>query len=197
MVPVAYWRGNLTYQRAKLLVAAVSAVAIAGVVAVPQATEAMAGTTLYVSNTAQSCTDSGAGEQASPYCTIQAAAHAAAPGDTVVITGNDYLPYPATTISTSGTAAAPITFEVTAAPYFRVAGLTITGSHIDVLGAYAGSRGHGRDRRRVGCHPRPRPVLTDRRGRRHRRAERQRADHRAITAVGCGRGHPARAVGHG
>lgn len=108
------------------------AVATAGVIAVPQqAGAAAANTTLYVNNMVGTCTDSGTGTQDVPYCTIQAAAAEAAPGDTVLVAGSDYSTYGENvTISNSGTAAAPITFESIGAPYFKLANVEISGSYI-------------------------------------------------------------------
>lgn len=63
-------------------------------------------TTLYVNNTSgANCSDSGAGTQTQPYCTVQAAADVVNPGQTVDITGNYYEPV---TITRSGTAAQPL-----------------------------------------------------------------------------------------
>src|SRR6185312_3517049 len=52
------------------------------------------------------CTDSGTGTAAAPYCTLQAAADAANPGDVLNVSSGTYAP---TTFTRSGTAAAPIT----------------------------------------------------------------------------------------
>lgn len=107
---------------------------LAGVVAVPQASAA-AGTTLYVDDMTGTCTDSGTGTQALPYCTIQAAADAAGPGDTVLIAGSDQTYYAShLKISNSGTAAAPITFESVGAPYFSARDIEISGSYIVLSG---------------------------------------------------------------
>ena len=66
---------------------------------------------LFVNNNVSSCTDtgSGAGSSATPFCTIQAAANAAEPGDNVEIAGGDYTG--PINITSRGTAAAPIVFE--------------------------------------------------------------------------------------
>jgi parallel beta-helix repeat protein len=70
---------------------------------------------LYVNNGASAnCSDTavGAGSAAAPFCTIQAAANAAGPGDTVdIATGYTYKG--AVDITPSGTAAAPIVFQTT------------------------------------------------------------------------------------
>jgi len=80
----------------------------------PTMAHAATATTLYVNNASgSSCTDSGSGTEAAPYCTVQAAANAATAGQTVIIEPGYYLG--AVTITHSGTEAAPITFE-TATP---------------------------------------------------------------------------------
>ncbi|MGW2253474.1 PKD domain-containing protein [Kitasatospora sp. NPDC001660] len=69
-------------------------------------------TTLYVNNGPSAhCSDAGTGTQAQPYCTVQAAADAAQPGQTVQIaegTGN-YAEQ--VTVTHSGTPGHPITFQ--------------------------------------------------------------------------------------
>ncbi|MFF1873444.1 right-handed parallel beta-helix repeat-containing protein [Kitasatospora herbaricolor] len=68
-------------------------------------------TTLYVNNAAgASCSDSGNGTQAVPYCHISAAAAVVLPGQTVDIASGSYNDT-ALTITRSGTAQAPITFR--------------------------------------------------------------------------------------
>jgi len=64
-------------------------------------------TTLYVDNTGTSCTDTGSGAAAAPFCTIQAAADVVSAGQSVHILGTYS---EAVTIRRSGTAARPITF---------------------------------------------------------------------------------------
>ena len=96
-------------------------------VAVPQVSAATAGTprptpsgpVLSVDNAAAAdCSDtaSGAGTQAVPFCTLQAAANAVVAGDTVLVTPGVYAGF---TLSAQGTAAAPIAFEasVIGAPF--------------------------------------------------------------------------------
>jgi PKD repeat protein len=96
---------------------------------------------LYVNGYASTCSDSGPGSQAIPFCSIQAAADIVDPGQTVEITGGPQ--YAAVTISRSGTSAQPITFTsattsgLTAEiyPANAVPALTIAGaSHIVVSG---------------------------------------------------------------
>lgn len=66
-------------------------------------------TVLYVDGSSASCTDSGTGAEAAPYCTIQAAADAAVAGDTVDIEAGFYSG--PVTIASQGTAADPIVFQ--------------------------------------------------------------------------------------
>ncbi|WP_328781499.1 PKD domain-containing protein [Streptomyces canus] len=80
-------------------------------------------TGLYVDNLAANCSDTGPGSQAEPFCQIQPAAQAAAPGDIVHIAENNTV-YAPVTISSKGTADAPIRF-------FAAAG---TGTDVKVAG---------------------------------------------------------------
>jgi hypothetical protein len=93
--------------RRAFVVAVSGAVMFGGGVAVAAAA---APTNLHVDDASKSCTDtgSGAGSIATPFCTIQAAANAAIPGDNVGIAPGTYVG--AVDIKTSGTAAAPIDF---------------------------------------------------------------------------------------
>ena len=123
------------------------AIVAAGVTAFQQPALAAGGATLYVDRGAATCTDSGTGTQAAPYCTIQAAANAATAGDTVLISGDDwgYANYGENVvISNSGTASAPITFKAEQET-FRIYGnntsLQLTGSYIQVEGASVSSVG--------------------------------------------------------
>jgi hypothetical protein len=89
---------------------------MAGAVAAPTIASAATGGTLYVNKMSPFCSDTGttAGTAATPYCTIQAAANAAAAGDTVQIFGgaaNAVTYNENVTITHSGSAVAPITFE--------------------------------------------------------------------------------------
>jgi hypothetical protein len=93
-----------------------AAAAMAGTVVIPQQADAVTVTTLHVNNRSAFCSDTSgtAGSSATPFCTIQAAANAATAGDTVEIFGGaaNAVVYPGdVTITHSGTAAAPITFE--------------------------------------------------------------------------------------
>ncbi|MFE5031897.1 PKD domain-containing protein [Streptomyces sp. NPDC056683] len=75
--------------------------------------DTVTGATFYVNDAAADCSDTGPGSAAEPFCQIQPAADAAAPGDTVRVagTGKSYAPV---TIRSTGTADAPITFSATA-----------------------------------------------------------------------------------
>lgn len=98
------------HQQRRAIAAAVSvSMALGTSVAVAHADEASS--TLYVNNaTTANCTDtgSGAGSAATPFCSVQAAANAAVAGDTVQIASGAYA---AATISSAGTAQAPIVFQ--------------------------------------------------------------------------------------
>jgi hypothetical protein len=116
---------------------------------------ASSGATLYVNIMSASCTDSGTGTQAAPYCSLQAAANAASPGDTVSITGTPGYygaAYGNLTISKSGTAAAPITFAATGTTYTMMGALTVSGSYVNVSGLYAVTSGTGTGIRVNGSH---------------------------------------------
>jgi PKD repeat protein len=78
------------------------------------------GSTVYVDGSAPSCSNSGPGTPAQPFCTISAAAAQAGPGQTVQVAGGTYTED--VKVSVSGTPGAPITF--TAAPG---AAVTLTG----------------------------------------------------------------------
>ena len=94
---------------------------IGGVAAIPSASAAdgaaggtapasAPGTTLYVEFNG-TCSDSGPGTQADPFCTVQAAANVVDPGQTVDISGATGAEDPqSVTITRSGTPAEPITF---------------------------------------------------------------------------------------
>ena len=91
--------------------AALAALIIGAVGAAPTAAlaDTAAANVIYVDNSTGLCTDSGTGTAAAPFCTLQAGIDAAAAGDTVQVSGTGL--YAPVTISSSGTAAAPITIE--------------------------------------------------------------------------------------
>ncbi len=70
---------------------------------------AAAGLTRWVDSSSASCTNTGTGTSAKPYCTIQAAASAAQPGDVVQVRSGSYTEN--VQITHSGLAGAPITFQ--------------------------------------------------------------------------------------
>ncbi|MGW0424411.1 PKD domain-containing protein [Streptomyces sp. NPDC003015] len=67
------------------------------------------GTALYVDDDAAGCSDTGPGSQAVPFCQIQPAADAAAPGDTVYVARNTTR-YAPVTIRSVGTVDEPVAF---------------------------------------------------------------------------------------
>jgi parallel beta-helix repeat protein len=75
-------------------------------------------TTLYVNNGSSSCSDTGAGTSAVPFCTIGAAALKAVAGTTVQVAAGSYAG--GVTVKNSGVAGSPVVFS--AAP-----GVTVTG----------------------------------------------------------------------
>ncbi|MBR7824720.1 right-handed parallel beta-helix repeat-containing protein [Actinospica sp. MGRD01-02] len=90
-------------------VVAVSAATLLAAASVAPGTAQAAGqNALYVNGGSSACTDSGPGTLAAPFCSIQAAADVANPGDVVVISGGTYAS--GVTITRSGTASAPIVF---------------------------------------------------------------------------------------
>ncbi|MEV0480820.1 PKD domain-containing protein [Streptomyces sp. NPDC050508] len=72
--------------------------------------DAAVATALYVDDEAANCSDTGPGSAAEPFCQIQPAADAVAPGDTVYVTGSK-APYAPVTIRSTGTADAPVAFR--------------------------------------------------------------------------------------
>ena len=108
----------------KRRVAITSALVIAGASFVgPVSAQADSATTFYV-NSAGGCSDSTTDSVTTPYCTIQAAVDAAtSPGDTVIVDpAGNYAPF---TVTSSGTATAPITIKALAPrPLFSTYGHT-------------------------------------------------------------------------
>jgi Right handed beta helix region/PKD domain len=91
-------------------IATCAATLIAAASLSPMTAEAAGQNTVYVSGGSSACTDSGSGTYAVPFCTIQAAADAAVPGDVVSISPGTYA---SATITNSGTAANPIVYTGT------------------------------------------------------------------------------------
>ena len=127
--------------------AAVAAAPAAATWVVPYAPYPSTGTDLYVDNQKVNetsvCSDSGPGSASEPFCTIAEAASVVQSGETVVIEPGNYT---STTISVSGTAQAPITFDAIGAVIVEAVSsdpaLTISGAHDVVLDGFdaAGSQ---------------------------------------------------------
>src|SRR5882757_8983777 len=107
----------------------------------PASAYADAAITMYVSNTnsaISTCSDTAAtaGALATPFCTVQAAVNAVSAGQTIVIERGVYAPF---SISTSGTATAPITIKGTTAQGWtsgaEIYAGTVPGPAITVSGA--------------------------------------------------------------
>ena len=86
------------------------------------------GTDLYVSKDSASCTDSGGGTQAAPFCSITAAAAVVEPGQTVHIAASTAGYGQPVVISRSGTPGHPITFAGDQRQV-DIPALTISGAH--------------------------------------------------------------------
>ena len=71
--------------------------------------DTVVGTVFHVDDAATDCNDTGPGSAAEPFCQIQPAADAAAPGDRVYVAGRSTA-YAPVTIRSTGTADAPVTF---------------------------------------------------------------------------------------
>ncbi|WP_441250161.1 PKD domain-containing protein [Kitasatospora sp. McL0602] len=97
--------------RRRRQVAAALVVASTGLVSAGVAPPAVADSaaTLYVDGKGNGCSDSGPGSQAQPFCTIQAGADAAQPGQTVLVTLGTYPEQ--VTVHHSGTPDKPITIR--------------------------------------------------------------------------------------
>ncbi|WP_330476152.1 PKD domain-containing protein [Terrabacter sp. C0L_2] len=95
------------------LIGTVSAVALALGTTVVSAAPAFAVTTYWVDSTSTACTNSGAGSEAAPFCSIGAAAtRATSAGDVVDVRPGTYAEQ--VTVAASGAAGAPIRFVATA-----------------------------------------------------------------------------------
>ena len=100
-------------RRAQSLSMPLAVATAAAFISIGQAADAQAATggTLHVDNSATShCSNSTTDSSVTPYCTIQAAVHAAQPGDTVLAKSGDTF-NTETDITTSGTAGVPITID--------------------------------------------------------------------------------------
>jgi hypothetical protein len=114
------------------VVAASTATLIAAASLSPLAAQAAVQNTIYVNSGSSLCTDSGSGTSAAPYCSIQAAADVASPGDVVVISGGNYAS--GATITRSGTASNPIIFTG-ATPGASIGGSTTASSELRLSSA--------------------------------------------------------------
>jgi hypothetical protein len=122
--------------------AAVTATQATALSAVPYTPYPSTGTDLYVDDREVDgigdCSDSGPGSESDPFCTIAKAASVVQPGQTVVVEPGDYTN---TTISVSGTAQAPITFDaiggVTVDDVSNEPTLKISGAHNVVLDGFS------------------------------------------------------------
>ena len=115
----------------RTLIAAMSLTLLAGGLGLDSAqADTVTATALYVNAATGTCNDSGPGTQAEPFCQIQAAANAAQPGDTVYISEGSYAPV---TITSQGTAAAPVSFVATGGGHPYVT--TLSGAAITLSGA--------------------------------------------------------------
>lgn len=124
----------LTRRTAAFAALIISAVGAAPTVALA---DTAATNVIYVDGSSSSCTDSGTGTSAAPFCTLQAGVNAAAAGDTVEVTGGSGVLYAPVTVSASGTAAAPITIESTGTTLVGLpAGSTNTAPAFTIDGAH-------------------------------------------------------------
>jgi hypothetical protein len=119
-------------------VAVAATQASAAAATVPYAPYPATGTELYVDNaSASNCSDSGAGSQSQPLCTIAAAASAVQPGQTVIVEPGVY---PSVTLSVAGTPDAPITFTAIKGATVNASAsgslVTLSGAHNVVLNGF-------------------------------------------------------------
>jgi hypothetical protein len=105
--------GGFEVRTRRLAAAAAVTVSAASMLPLTAHADTTTGTTIYVNVESKSCTDSGTGAQAAPFCSLQAGVDAATPGTTVLVAKGAYTPV---TITRSGTAAEPIT--ISAASWF-------------------------------------------------------------------------------
>jgi hypothetical protein len=98
----------------RLAASAVFALSIGGLVPAAAHADSPSGSTFYVNGApGADCTNAGTGLKTAPFCTIQAAVNVAAAGDTVSVAPAEYTA--GATISTTGTATAPISIVTGAA----------------------------------------------------------------------------------
>jgi hypothetical protein len=99
------------------------------VLALPSVVRAAA-TTLYVDKGNPNCSDAGSGTATQPFCTISAAASRVVAGQTVQVSSGTYNEQ--VTVSTSGTASAPISFVVAPNATVTISGGVVHG--FDIVG---------------------------------------------------------------
>ncbi|WP_042428797.1 PKD domain-containing protein, partial [Streptacidiphilus anmyonensis] len=124
--------------------ATLTVLAVTGGISLIALPAAASPTTLTVDDAAgANCSDSGTGTADQPYCTVQAAADAAQPGQTVQITPGTYTA--PVTVTHSGSADAPITFTSTGTASLTTTQgpvLTVDGAH-DVVFSHLWLHGPG------------------------------------------------------
>jgi hypothetical protein len=101
---------------------------------------AVTGTDIYVSNASSAnCSDTGSGSEATPFCTISAAAAVAQAGQTVIVEPGTYAPV---TISVSGAPGNPVTFQgattgvASIEPATKADAVLISGAHDVVISGF-------------------------------------------------------------
>lgn len=132
-------------QRARRAMVAAVSVSVALLGSGIAAAHADTTSVLYVDDSATSCTDTGTGIQAAPFCTIQAAANAAVAGDTVDIQAGSYTG--AVDVMSQGTAAEPILFQAVGGGVVISDTSGQTGPSLNISGAsyvtFEGNEGSG------------------------------------------------------
>ncbi|MER6290791.1 PKD domain-containing protein [Streptomyces sviceus] len=97
------------------------------------------GTALYVDDDAAGCSDTGPGSQAVPFCQIQPAADAAAPGDTVYVARNK-TGYAPVTIRSVGTGDEPVAFVTDAGDNSQAVGAHVLSSTATPAMTFSGAQ---------------------------------------------------------
>jgi parallel beta-helix repeat protein len=127
--------GGATADRRRSIRASIFALAIVGsfLLAAP----ASAASTLYVDQSNSNCSNTGAGTQSTPFCSISAGAKAATTaGTTVLVASGTYVEN--VTVTSSGTQAAPIVFRSAPGANVTITGqihaFTVTASWVTVTG---------------------------------------------------------------